>query len=355
MIFTGPSFKHGHVDEERRELRRDRALRRATISASTADYRWTNEDYTPMDHAPFIGWSSSLRRRLSGRDRLQRLGHHQRHRRGDPDRRPDRGPRQSLAEAVRRDPDQAGRRRAGVRGRALPRPRRTWSAAIWRASRTSFDELAPGEGAMLKIDGQQCRRLPRRSGRGPRRLGGLHPYGLPGRLERDRPDLGLPLPRLALRARRQRHPRPGGQAAGNGDGRRSERTSRRAGRRRGSGRGRGARALPGGWCATSAKQPSLRPRRPLPREHVGLGIPGGMDDDRPRLGIAVAVVEPAHPHRAAVVARIIIAGHIGAVRARFGADLVGEALQEAGMGRDPSRGRGRRGGGVTRPLTVSSR
>ena len=57
------------------------------------------------------------RRRLSGRDRLQRLGHHQRHRRRDPDRRPDRGPRQSLARPVRRDPDQADRRRAGVRRR----------------------------------------------------------------------------------------------------------------------------------------------------------------------------------------------------------------------------------------------
>lgn len=58
MIFTGPSFRHGHVDEERRAF--------AEIERFAADhfgvrpeYRWTNEDYTPMDAAPFVGRSSS--------------------------------------------------------------------------------------------------------------------------------------------------------------------------------------------------------------------------------------------------------------------------------------------------------
>jgi glycine/D-amino acid oxidase-like deaminating enzyme/nitrite reductase/ring-hydroxylating ferredoxin subunit len=58
MIFAGPSFRHGHVDEEREAF--------AEITRFAADhfgvtpgYRWTNEDYTPMDHAPFVGWSSS--------------------------------------------------------------------------------------------------------------------------------------------------------------------------------------------------------------------------------------------------------------------------------------------------------
>src|SRR3954469_23214503 len=67
-------------------------------------------------------------------------------------------------------------------------------------------------------------------------------------------------------------------------------------------------------------------------KHIGLGIPGRMDDDRPRLGIAVAVVEPAHAHRPAVMAGIKIAGRIGTVRARFGTGLVGKMLEEAGMG-----------------------
>jgi Rieske Fe-S protein len=58
MIFTGPTFKHGHVDQERdafAQIERFAAEHFGVI----AEYRWTNEDYTPMDHAPFVGWSSS--------------------------------------------------------------------------------------------------------------------------------------------------------------------------------------------------------------------------------------------------------------------------------------------------------
>ena len=58
MIFTGPSFKHGHVDEERAGFAEIERFA-AEHFGVTPDYRWTNEDYTPMDHAPFIGWSSS--------------------------------------------------------------------------------------------------------------------------------------------------------------------------------------------------------------------------------------------------------------------------------------------------------
>ena len=50
--------RHGHVDEEREAF--------ATLERFAAehfrvrpDYRWTNEDYRPMDHVPFVGGSSS--------------------------------------------------------------------------------------------------------------------------------------------------------------------------------------------------------------------------------------------------------------------------------------------------------
>jgi glycine/D-amino acid oxidase-like deaminating enzyme/Rieske Fe-S protein len=58
LIFAGPSFRHGHVDEERQSFD---ALERFAFTrfGVSPDYRWTNEDYTPMDHAPFIGRSSS--------------------------------------------------------------------------------------------------------------------------------------------------------------------------------------------------------------------------------------------------------------------------------------------------------
>ena len=57
MIFTGPSFRHGHVDEERKAFTEIERFA-ADHFGVTPEYRWTNEDYTPMDHAPFIGWSS---------------------------------------------------------------------------------------------------------------------------------------------------------------------------------------------------------------------------------------------------------------------------------------------------------
>ena len=58
LILTGPSFKHGHVDQERHGFEEIERFA-ADNFGMTPDYRWTNEDYTPMDHAPFIGWSSS--------------------------------------------------------------------------------------------------------------------------------------------------------------------------------------------------------------------------------------------------------------------------------------------------------
>ena len=57
VICTGPSFKHGHVDEEREAFAEIERFAAENFGAG-ADYRWTNEDYTPIDHAPFVGWSS---------------------------------------------------------------------------------------------------------------------------------------------------------------------------------------------------------------------------------------------------------------------------------------------------------
>ena len=56
-------------------------------------------------------------------------------------------------------------------------------------------------------------RPPRRGRHGARRLVALHAPRLPRALERRRAQLGLPLPRLALRRRRHRPRGPGGQAA----------------------------------------------------------------------------------------------------------------------------------------------
>jgi glycine/D-amino acid oxidase-like deaminating enzyme len=53
------------------------------------------------------------------------------------------------------------------------------------------------------------RRLPRRARRGDRRLADLHAPGLPGGLQPRRAQLGLPVPRLPVRARRRGPPGPG--------------------------------------------------------------------------------------------------------------------------------------------------
>ena len=59
-IVAGTSFKPGHVDEERKYFEDIERWLTAHFGAGPIEYRWVNEDYTPMDDAPFIGWSSSL-------------------------------------------------------------------------------------------------------------------------------------------------------------------------------------------------------------------------------------------------------------------------------------------------------
>jgi glycine/D-amino acid oxidase-like deaminating enzyme/nitrite reductase/ring-hydroxylating ferredoxin subunit len=59
LILAGPSFKHGHVDDQRTSFDELERFAFSHFGVNPA-WRWTNEDYTPMDHAPFIGWSSSL-------------------------------------------------------------------------------------------------------------------------------------------------------------------------------------------------------------------------------------------------------------------------------------------------------
>ena len=58
MVFAGNSFKHGDVEAERAVFADIEHFATETFGVS-AEYRWTNEDYTPMDGAPFVGWSSS--------------------------------------------------------------------------------------------------------------------------------------------------------------------------------------------------------------------------------------------------------------------------------------------------------
>lgn len=60
MIFAGMSHKPGDTEAGRENMAALADFARRTFGVE-AEYHWTNEDYGPIDQAPFIGWSSSIR------------------------------------------------------------------------------------------------------------------------------------------------------------------------------------------------------------------------------------------------------------------------------------------------------
>jgi glycine/D-amino acid oxidase-like deaminating enzyme/nitrite reductase/ring-hydroxylating ferredoxin subunit len=57
-IAAGTNFNPGHPDDEQEHIRDIERWLTEEFQAGGIEYRWINEDYTPMDSAPFIGWSS---------------------------------------------------------------------------------------------------------------------------------------------------------------------------------------------------------------------------------------------------------------------------------------------------------
>lgn len=60
-VAVGTHFKPGHADEELKHFAELEAWLKASFDAGEIEYRWVNEDYSPMDGAPFIGWSSGVK------------------------------------------------------------------------------------------------------------------------------------------------------------------------------------------------------------------------------------------------------------------------------------------------------
>lgn len=58
-IVAGTSFKPGHPDEERKYFADIERWLTENFYAGPIEYRWVNEDYRSIDHAPFVGWSAS--------------------------------------------------------------------------------------------------------------------------------------------------------------------------------------------------------------------------------------------------------------------------------------------------------
>ena len=59
-IVAGTSFKPGNPDEEQKNLRDIERWLTEKFDAGPIEYRWINEDYSSIDKAPFVGWSSSV-------------------------------------------------------------------------------------------------------------------------------------------------------------------------------------------------------------------------------------------------------------------------------------------------------
>jgi glycine/D-amino acid oxidase-like deaminating enzyme/nitrite reductase/ring-hydroxylating ferredoxin subunit len=57
-IVAGNHYKPGHVDDELKYMADIERWLAEHFDAGPVEYRWINEDYSAMDSAPFIGWSS---------------------------------------------------------------------------------------------------------------------------------------------------------------------------------------------------------------------------------------------------------------------------------------------------------
>src|SRR4051812_13656144 len=59
-IVAGSHYKPGETEDERRNLADIERWLTEHFDAGPIEYRWINEDYSAVDGAPFIGWSSSI-------------------------------------------------------------------------------------------------------------------------------------------------------------------------------------------------------------------------------------------------------------------------------------------------------
>jgi glycine/D-amino acid oxidase-like deaminating enzyme/nitrite reductase/ring-hydroxylating ferredoxin subunit len=59
-IVAGSHYKPGHVDDELKYIAEIERWLAEHFEAGPVRYRWINEDYSAMDSAPFVGWSSHL-------------------------------------------------------------------------------------------------------------------------------------------------------------------------------------------------------------------------------------------------------------------------------------------------------
>lgn len=64
LILSGPTFKHGDAAAEAAGFAELEAFAGEHFGYAGGGYRWTNEDYSPRDKLPYVGWSGSAGKSL---------------------------------------------------------------------------------------------------------------------------------------------------------------------------------------------------------------------------------------------------------------------------------------------------
>jgi len=64
LILTGPTFTHGDAAAEAKGFAELEQFAREHFGYAGGGYRWTNEDYSPRDGLPYVGWAGSAGRSL---------------------------------------------------------------------------------------------------------------------------------------------------------------------------------------------------------------------------------------------------------------------------------------------------
>ena len=175
------------------------------------EHRWSAHDLMSPDELPFIGPLVPFQARIQRRDGILEVGPRRRRSGGgNAQPRADGRPR-SETRGVRPEPAQPARAGARTSSRRTPTSARASSRGRLRRQRSTRPRA--GRRARRRRRLAPGRRVPRLRRQAPPRLGPMHPSRLHRPLERGRFDLGLPVPRLALRRRRLGAERPGGRPA----------------------------------------------------------------------------------------------------------------------------------------------
>ena len=217
LIAGGADHKSGEADDGDVRFEAIEAWIRSLVPELGKEvHRWSGQVLDTIDYCGFIGRNPGSEQRLR-RHRRFRPGHDARRARRhaaqgpDPDRARAHGKRSTIRRARRQ------RRSCNYVSENVTAIK-NFAEHLMPGELDCVDELKPGEGGIVRNGMSRVAACRDRDGKLHVALGGLHASRLPCALEFDRAVLGLPLPRLAVRAGRRGAERTGHCPAGEGGG-----------------------------------------------------------------------------------------------------------------------------------------